>query len=145
MSKWLMILAAVLLAAFCGCTSANSEFKQLPEPTRVLGASESNRTMQVRVGEYVKISLKVNPSTGYTWFFRIDKEKNQAKSPIELAGERLVVQDEGNSNKAGVPGVKELMVHAAAPGFASVIGECKRPGSQDRPALTVKYGFVVIR
>ena len=46
----------------------------------------------------------------------------------------------------GAPGVKEVMVRAVAPGFAYVIGECKRPWEHgQRPALTVKYGFVVVR
>ena len=145
MNKWLICGIAAVMVTLAGCATGEQEWKQLPEASRTLGASESNQTVQVRVGEYVKISLKANPTTGYTWFFRVDKDRKQTGSAVELVGERLIMPEEDNQ-LVGAPGVKEVMVRAVAPGFAYVIGECKRPWEHgQRPALTVKYGFVVVR
>ncbi len=145
MNQWMVCGIAAVTALLAGCSTGDQEWKQLPEASRTLGAGESNRTVQVRVGEYVKISLKANPTTGYTWFFRVDKDNRQAGSAVELVGERLIMPEE-NNQLVGAPGVKEVMVRAVEPGFASVIGECRRPWEHgQRPALTVKYGFAVVR
>ena len=50
MNKWLICGIAAVMATLAGCATGEQEWKQLPEASRTLGASESNQTVQVRVG-----------------------------------------------------------------------------------------------
>ncbi len=149
LNRWLSGVVVTLTVLLSGCSTVDEpEWKQLPEAVKTLRAEDSNQTVQVRVGEYVKISLKANPSTGYTWFFRIDgADVAQGKHvAVELVGERLIMPELENpdTRRVGAPGVKEVMVRAVEPGLAHVVGECRRPWSKET-ALTVKYRIMVIR
>jgi len=136
--------AAVFLLAGC----ASQEEKQVldfPAPKVALTIRDAGKKIALRPGEYAKISLKENASTGYSWFFRLD---NGQKGPqpkegqaVELAGERVIPPKD---MMPGAPGMRELMVKAVRPGTVYVVGNCLRPWDRDKePAQTVRYRFEV--
>ena len=114
------------LLGIAGC-GTGPEAVELPPPSVTLTAADVNRTTPLRIGEYAKISLKENPSTGYTWMFRMTdngEKGNRTDGPVRLAGERYLPPRE--AAPPGTPGVRELMVRAEQPGRAALIGECRR-------------------
>lgn len=76
------------LLGIAGC-GTGPEAVELPPPSVTLTAADVNRTTPLRIGEYAKISLKENPSTGYTWMFRMTdngEKGNRTDGPVRLAG-----------------------------------------------------------
>ena len=123
------------LLGIAGC-GTGPEAVELPPPSVTLTAADVNRTTPLRIGEYAKISLKENPSTGYTWMFRM------TDGPVRLAGERYLPPRE--AAPPGTPGVRELMVRAEQPGRAALIGECRRSWERRaEPVMTIRYDFAV--
>ena len=110
-----MTTAAVLMAlAAGGCASATTDQElTFPEPALTVTIQESGKDFRLKVGQYAKISLKENPTTGYSWFFRTDTGKPgpQPKTglPVELAGERLLPAE---SDLVGAPQTREVMIKA---------------------------------
>ena len=107
MKYFLIPAAAVCAALFAGCASQPSEEKALdfPAPSVTLTIQESGDAVPLRVGQYAKITLKENPTTGYSWYFKLDNGKRgpQPKSgqAVELVGERYLAS---NTRLAGAPG-----------------------------------------
>ena len=136
------VFACLGLAAGCG---TGRRAVELPPPTVLLTAADVNRVTTLRLGEYARISLKENPSTGYTWMFRVTdngEKGNRLDGAIRLAGERYLPPAE--TNRPGTPGVRELMVRAEQPGRAALIGECRRSWERRaEPVMTIRYDFVV--
>lgn len=136
-------LAVVCLGMLAGCETG-PEAVVLPPPAVTLTAADVNRTTPLRLGQYAKITLKENPSTGYTWMFRVTdngERGNRKDGAIRLAGERFLPPAE---QQPGTPGVRELMVHAAQPGHAALIGECRRSWERRaEPVMTIRYDFTV--
>ena len=132
------------LLGIAGC-GTGPEAVELPPPSVTLTAADVNRTTPLRIGEYAKISLKENPSTGYTWMFRMTdngEKGNRTDGPVRLAGERSLPPRE--AAPPGTPGVRELMVRAEQPGRAALIGECRRSWERRaEPVMTIRYDFAV--
>ena len=149
MKYFLIPAAAVCAALFAGCASQPSEEKALdfPAPSVTLTIQESGDAVPLRVGQYAKITLKENPTTGYSWYFKLDNGKRgpQPKSgqAVELVGERYLAS---NTRLAGAPGVREVLVKAARPGSIYVVGNCIREWEKNpQPEQTVRYRFDVTR
>lgn len=136
---------AVCLGVLSGC-GTGPKAVELPPPAVTLTAADVNRTTPLRLGEYAKISLKENPSTGYTWMFRVTdngEKGNRKDGAIRLAGERYL-PPAAETNRPGTPGVRELMVRAEQPGRAALIGECRRSWERRaEPVMTIRYDFTV--
>lgn len=134
---------AVCLGVLAGC-GTGPEKVELPPPAVTLTADDVNQTTPLRLGQYAKIILKENPSTGYTWMFRVTdngEKGNRLDGAIRLAGERFLPPEE---QKPGTPGVRELMVRAELPGHAALIGECRRSWERRaEPVMTIRYDFTV--
>ena len=129
---------AVLLCG--GCSTVVSEEFELPPASRVLTSAESNRTIPVRVGEYVMVTLKENPTTGYSWFFQVDAVSGAAGA-IEIAGERYVNPE---SEMPGAGGSRQVMIRAVRSGTGVLTGNCVRSWEKGiAPLTTVKYTFEV--
>ena len=148
MRKLLFMAGAASLLALAGCASPQPE-KELsfPEPSLKLTIRDSGQEFKLKVGQYAKISLKENPTTGYTWFFRTDTGRRgpQPKTnlPIEIAGERLLPPE---SDLVGAPTVREVMVKAVRPGTIFLDGNCIRPWEKGvKPEVSVRYRFEVVR
>ena len=137
-------LAVVCLGMLAGCETG-PEAVVLPPPAVTLTAADVNRTTPLRLGQYAKITLKENPSTGYTWMFRMTdngEKGNRTDGPVRLAGERYLPPRE--AAPPGTPGVRELMVRAEQPGRAALIGECRRSWERRaEPVMTIRYDFAV--
>ena len=73
------------LLGIAGC-GTGPEAVELPPPSVTLTAADVNRTTPLRIGEYAKISLKENPSTGYTWMFRMTDNGERATGPTGRYG-----------------------------------------------------------
>ena len=142
---WMTVMALLVsLAAGCA-TGTQDEELTFPEPALTLTIQESGKTFPLKVGQYAKISLKENPSTGYSWFFRTDTGKRgpQPKTglPIELAGERLLPAE---SEQVGAPQTREVMVKAVRPGTIYLVGNCIRAWEKGaKPEISVRYQFRV--
>lgn len=142
-----MTTAAVLMAlAAGGCASATTDEElTFPEPALTVTIQESGKDFRLKVGQYAKISLKENPTTGYSWFFRTDTGKPgpQPKTglPVELAGERLLPAE---SDLVGAPQTREVMIKAVRPGKIYVVGNCIRAWEKGaKPEISVRYRFTV--
>ncbi len=134
------ITAAVALLTLlgAGCASAPDEF-ELPPASRELTLAESNRKTPVKTGEYVMITLKENPTTGYCWFFKVDDGKTGGA--IEIVGERFIPPER---MIPGAGGVRQVMIRAVRPGVGVLTGNCMRPWEKRvAPLTSVKYTFEV--
>lgn len=148
MKRFFLTVSAVglvLLAAGCAATGTSDGELSFPDPVLTLTIRESGKSFRIRVGEYAKISLKENPTTGYSWFFRTDTGSRgpQPKNdlPIELAGERLLPAE---SDLVGAPQTREVMVKAVRPGTIYLVGNCIRPWEKGaKPEISVRYKFEV--
>ncbi len=147
-------LSSLFVVALClvaGCTTEPEQKASapldFPTPKTTLTIQESGKVIPLRVGEYVMISLRENPSTGYSWFFRLDNGKggpqprnNQA---VELLGERFLPPE---VVMPGAAGTREIMIKAVRPGSVYVIGNCVRPTDKNQdPAESVRFVFEVTR
>ncbi len=148
MKKTVTLLAGILtlaLAAGCGSTKEKEEVV-LPPPAKILTSGDVNQVHKLKKGEFAQISLKENPTTGYSWFFHVTSGGLEGKplgedGPIKVAGERFTLPD---TELVGAPGMKEVMIEGARPGRATLIGECRRPWEKNvEPVMTIRYEFDV--
>ncbi|NTV25546.1 MAG: protease inhibitor I42 family protein [Chlorobiaceae bacterium] len=63
----LTFLAAPLVPAGCSKPSAVVKHDNRTTMVHVLGESDNNRTVDIRVGESIRITLPENATTGYRW------------------------------------------------------------------------------
>ncbi|MDR0931398.1 MAG: protease inhibitor I42 family protein [Victivallales bacterium] len=147
MKKLALSFGVAGLLGLFGCASQEqpSEVLHFPEPSQKLTIRETGKSFSLEEGQYAQLSLKENPSTGYSWFFKLDDGKSannsRTDSAIKIVGERLLPPQ---SDLAGAPTVREVMIKALRPGTATLIGECVRPWEKDKePAISVRYDFRV--
>lgn len=145
-----MAAGVMLLAAGAGCASPEDAEYDLPSPDRELAMRDAGKPVRIRTGEYVLITLKENPTTGYIWYFKVsptpETPARRTDEAVELAGERYVAPAAsvpGEPVKVGVGGVKQLMVRAVRPGRAYVLCHCRRGWESDKPAAEAMFIFDV--
>lgn len=136
--KLLTIACLVLLLG--GMTGCADQATQLPGPRYTLDMSTNNTAVKLKVGDYVKIVLKENPSTGYQWFFTTSDNPTNAqgvKSAIEFAGQRVIQPDR---SLTGAPNTLEVMVRAIRPGKIELNGYYTRAWEKNKNTdVSVKY------
>ncbi len=108
---WKFILIVMISSIFVSC--ASSKF--------------SSRKTQIQ--------LEGNPTTGYTWIFKIEDE-----SIIRVEED---FQYFGNDGIVGAPGIFTYTVHSLKPGRTMLKFEYKRPWEEKEPAQTCLYEITV--
>ncbi len=144
---WISLAAAGALALGSGCASTEENL-DFPEPALTLTSAENGKTFSMKQGQYVKISLKENPTTGYMWYFRLNNGKEgpqmKSKMPLSIEASRFLSPEE--QGVVGAPGLREIMVKAVHPGTVYLIGECIRSWEANpQPAVSIKYRIDVSR
>ena len=84
-------------------------------PPRTLTEADNGKTVKVKVGDLVAISLKGNPTTGYSW--RTAKLDGKA---IEQAGDPKYTTNPHRPGMVGVGGTFLFTFKAAKPGKTQV-------------------------
>jgi inhibitor of cysteine peptidase len=122
-------LAFLLL---CVCSSGCSRSSLVIEADK----SYDGRTVNLRVGDGVKLSLEENPTTGYRWEFLARPEPAC-----------VIVSDAYDPNASGLAGsggVHHWDFRAVDKGTCAVSLDYRRPWEKDAaPARTFKMTFVV--
>jgi inhibitor of cysteine peptidase len=117
-------LVGVVLAAVAtiGSVAFADESKTPPETIHKLTESDNGKTIKVKMGEVVRILLKGNPTTGYSW----RTGKLDGKS-IEQKGEAKYTTNPHPRGMVGVGGMFVFTFKAAKPGTTEVNLEYARP------------------
>ncbi len=92
------------------------------EPAQKLTDADSGKTVKVKVGDSVTISLKGNPTTGYSW--RTAKLDGQS---IEQSGDPKYTVDAHQSGMVGVGGKFVFSFKATKSGKTQISLEYVRP------------------
>ena len=89
-----------------------------------LTAKDSGKTITVKAGEEIEISLAGNPTTGFTW------NNKTAAGTLKLSGR---IYHRAGGPALGAPGMSTVKYQALKPGKAEIILEYKRV-FEDKPA-----------
>ncbi len=98
-----------------------------PEPAQKLTNADDGKTVAVKVGDLITISLKGNPTTGYSW--RTAKLDGKA---IEQMGDPKYTINSHRSGMVGVGGTFVFKFKAAKPGKTGVNLEYVRPWEKNK-------------
>lgn len=106
-----VLLIAVLIT---GCSNA----KQVN-----LGQNNNNQKVLLNAGDSVVISLKENPSTGYSWRFFLEPEQQKIIADIS----ETYKADNGSQKSVGAGGIKTFRFKAKHAGTITLTGYYYRP------------------
>lgn len=99
-----------------------------------LAASSNGKTINVKQGQKVAVSLAGNPTTGFIW-------NNATKSKVvKLDGK---VMHRASNQLLGAPGISTATFEAVAGGKGTIVLEYKRPWEKNPPVNTFKVNLVV--
>lgn len=126
--KLLLVLMVVLAGLLAGCAS---------HPALQLGEADAGKTVELRSGESLVVSLQGNITTGFTWV-------PAAQDPAQLkqVGDAVVTPE---SDAIGAGGVIVLRFEAVATGQTVLRLEYKRPWETDVAPLQTYEVTVVVK
>jgi len=115
------------------CAQCRTEAHQLH-----LGLAENGKTITVKMGVPVRVKLRGNPTTGFTW--------NDASpaGALKLLG-KVAHQAGGRPGVLGAPGMSTATYATTALGKGKIVLEYKRVFEKKAPASTVRINIVVTR
>jgi len=114
-----------LLSAFVFLAAATGMFADMQKPLAVT-AVDKGKTLTVKVGQEIIVSLKGNPTTGYSWSLAgIDGQA------VALDGEVKYKEDRHPAGMVGVPGMFHAKFKTLKPGKSTVRLEYRRPWEKD--------------
>ncbi|MGE5204696.1 MAG: protease inhibitor I42 family protein [Chlamydiota bacterium] len=91
-----------------------------------ISSADNGKSLAVRVGDELAISLPENPTTGYRW-------------QVDSSGSSLILEKDDfalpGKVQMGSGGTRLLTFRAAAAGHASLQLGSRRPWEEDKPAL----------
>jgi inhibitor of cysteine peptidase len=127
-----LIVAALFFAGVAGV------FADAPKPLAVTVA-DKGKTLVLKVGQEAIVSLKGNPTTGYSWDLAgIDG------ASVKLDGEVKYKEDPKPQGMVGAPGMFHAKFKALKPGKATVKLQYRRPWEKDvKPIETFEVTFSV--
>jgi len=99
----------------------------------VLDETDDGATVKVKVNDWFKVSLKGNPTTGYTWAAIIAEED---AAILRQVGEPVYVSDSAGDTIVGVGGTYTFTFEALAAGEAVLKLEYARPWESEPPLQT---------
>ena len=140
--KSVIILTAVAIVAailFVACSKSKSESPSNPSPEKFVDVDEHNSsdTIHVLPGETIRVKLRSNPSTGFSW----------ALGPIEdgiFDVESAFEADPHREGEAGYGGCEIWKFKAEQSGETDISLCYERPWEDDRPAARIFKLHVVI-
>jgi inhibitor of cysteine peptidase len=104
LSMLILLVGALLLA---GCASAAGDV--------LIGSESAGSTVELKTGQVLVISLRSNPTTGYSWHVAPLDE-----AVLKQVGEAEFVQDPGDELLVGAGGVEKLSFEALASGTTTL-------------------------
>ena len=119
--------AGVVFTAVLTLGTAFGEEPKAPEPAQKLTDADNGKTIKVKVGDLVAISLKGNPTTGYSW--RTGKLDGKA---IEQSGDPKYAVDAHRAGMVGVGGTFLFTFKAVKSGKTQIGLEYVRPWEKDK-------------
>jgi inhibitor of cysteine peptidase len=108
-------------------TAEKTDEKPGKEPAAKLTDADKGKTIKVKQGDVITVSLKGNPTTGYSW--------RSAKTPgeaLEAVGKPQYTVNPHPPGMVGVGGVFVFTFKAAKPGKAEIQLEYVRPWEKDK-------------
>ena len=140
--KSVIILTAVAIVAailFVACFKSKSESPSNPSPEKFVDVDEHNSsdTIHVLPGETIRVKLRSNPSTGFSW----------ALGPIEdgiFDVESAFEADPHREGEAGYGGCEIWKFKAEQSGETDISLSYERPWEDERPAAKTFKLHVVI-
>ncbi len=124
MARLFCFAGVVLYCVFAMGIVASADEPKSPvkEPAKTLTEADNGKTVTVKVGDLVAISLKGNPTTGYSW--RTAELDGKA---VEQAGDPKYTTNPHPKGMVGVGGTFEFKFNAAKAGKTVVNLEYVRP------------------
>ena len=129
MKRTLFVLMVFLLIA-AACQSAQTD-------PIALTAEDAGKTIELKKGKSIQVSLEGNPTTGYNWYM-----VTQEPAVLEQAGQPSYKAD---SDKLGSPGIITLKFKAVASGKAALQLVYKRSWETGVAALKTYEVNLVIK
>ncbi len=111
------------------CALCRTEVHQLH-----LGLAENGGTITVKKGSTLKVKLKGNPTTGFTW---------NDKTPADVLNLSGKVSHQAGGQLLGAPGMSTATYEAMKTGKGEIVLEYKRVFEDKPPLNTVKINIVV--
>ena len=121
-----------LLGLLTGCAPAEPA-PAPPAGPPALNESANGKTLELHVGEVVRIRLHSNPTTGFGWEFRAPE------NGVVALDKNAFIPPENKNNMCGVPGEHELVIRAVKPGCAELSGVYRRPWEKRDPATDQSF------
>ncbi len=129
--RLLLPVWALLIAMLAGCSSLN-----------VSGASEitvtddnNGQSITLSPGQYLNVSLKANPTTGYTW---------EVSEPLAFLQQEGEPQYKAESDLIGAPGRQTFRFKATGTGQGKLVMVYHRPWEKDvAPLATYSLNVTV--
>ena len=127
MTRLFCFAGVALTAVLAFGTTVSGEEPKAPEPAQKLTEADNGKTIKVKVGDLVVITLKGNPTTGFSW--RTAKLDGKA---IEQAGDPKYTTNRHRPGMVGVGGTFVFKFKAAKSGKTEVNLEYVRPWEKDK-------------
>jgi inhibitor of cysteine peptidase len=108
------------------------------------GASASEMTRRLSIGETIALSLESNPSTGYQWAIDQNASQGLARVRIDDAGFTATPPKDGRP-LVGAPGAQGWRVTALARGRVKLVLAYRRSWENVPPVRKQVYRFTVGR
>lgn len=133
MKRGVMCGCLFLLGLLAGCAAP----EPAPAKPQALNESANGKTIELRVGEVVRVRLHSNPTTGFSWEFRAPE------NGVIALDKNAFIPPENKNDMCGVPGVHELVIRAVKPGRAELQGVYRRPWEKRDPANDTTFRLTV--
>jgi len=127
MTRLFCFAGAVFTAVLALGAAAIGAEPPVPEPAQKLTAADNGKTIKLKLGDLVTISLKGNPTTGFSW----RTAKLDGKS-LEQKGEPKYTTNRHQPGMVGVGGMFVFTFKAAKPGKTEVNLEYVRPWEKNK-------------
>lgn len=125
------MLASLLGCFFCLASCSDKGGGEVVE-------LKENSTKTMSPGEVIQIELPGNPTTGFSWILRDEKELKCVK-----VASRKFVSKLHPKGMTGVPGVEEIAIEAVSPGEETLVFDYKRVWEKKPPVETKSFPISV--
>ncbi len=143
--KYIIVLVAVAVVAailFASCSKSKNGTPSNPNPSsgKFVDVDEESdgKTIHVLPGETIRVKLRSNPSTGFSWQLGPLEE-----GMLETSGENEFVANPHREGEAGYGGCEIWKFKAEQSGETEISLFYARPWEDEKPSMTFKLNVVV--
>lgn len=132
---WLLLIPVIMAVRIVGADHAG---KCNPAQPMTLTEADNGKTLQMKLGEQIKISLSSNPATGYKW-----KSSMTGNGILVQVDEPVFLADPACAKRMGCGGLETFSFKATQSGTAKIKLVYQRPWEEAESIKTFEIAVIV--